>query len=37
MAGDLSCEINKFALSIIKKGQIETCTDQLRIDKIRSG
>ena len=37
MAATLSDEIEKFALSILENGEIVTCADQLRIDKIRSG
>ena len=37
MAATLSSEIEKFAWSILKNAEIVTCTDELRIDKLRSG
>ena len=37
MAATLSSVIEKFAWSILKSAEIVTCTDELRIDKLRSG
>ncbi|XP_028396356.1 BRISC and BRCA1-A complex member 2-like [Dendronephthya gigantea] len=36
-APQLSSEINKFALDLYENDEIVTCTDQIRIDKLRRG